>query len=161
MKRFLVIILTVAAMVGRAQEPSGAPPVSKLDEFMETGMEVEGVRAPYYDDDGNLQAQLYGGYAKVLENGLADVTNLRVDVYQDAEVVLMIFAPQCFTKVIGAGEEKALTVFSDGDVLIELPEMSIFGRGFRFSSTDNRFEILHDSKVLLKESARRMEDVEL
>ncbi|NNJ69985.1 MAG: hypothetical protein HKP10_01700, partial [Kiritimatiellales bacterium] len=65
MKRLLITILSVAAMASMAQEPSGAPSASKLDDFMETGMEVEGVRAPYYDDEGNLQAQLYGGYAKV------------------------------------------------------------------------------------------------
>ncbi|MBT8041852.1 MAG: hypothetical protein KJN98_01640, partial [Pontiella sp.] len=146
---------------GIAQEPSDAPPASKLDDFMETGMEVEGVRAPYYDDEGNLQAQLYGGYAKVLENGLAEVTNLRVDVYQNDRVALTIFAPHCFTQVVGDDGAKSLIVFSDGDVLIEMTEMSIIGQGFRFSSTDNRFEILRDSKVLLKESARKMEEIEL
>ncbi|NNJ71491.1 MAG: hypothetical protein HKP10_09435, partial [Kiritimatiellales bacterium] len=117
--------------------------------------------APYYDDEGNLQAQLYGGYAKVLENGLADVTNLRIDVYQNDRVALTIFAPHCFTQVVGGDGAKSLIVFSDGDVLIEMTEMSIIGQGFRFSSTDNRFEILRDSKVLLKESARKMEEIEL
>ena len=69
------------------------------DEYLETGMEVAGVRAPYYDDNGELKAQLYGGHAKVLEGGVADVTNLRIDVFQDGEVVMTIFPPRCFTKI--------------------------------------------------------------
>lgn len=124
---------------------------------METGMEVEGVRAPYYDADGKLQAQLYGGHVKVLEGGMADITNLRIDVYEEDKVVMTIFAPQCFSKMIedkSAPGGEVLSVFSEGEVLIEMESITIFGRGFRFTSAENRFEILNDSKVLIKEDVR-------
>lgn len=147
--------------IAYAQDTDVVPPPSKLDEYMETGMEVAGVRAPYYDEEGNLQAQLYGGYAKILEGGIADVTDLRIDVYQDGAVHVTVFAPQCFTRVIEKERKKILSVYSEGDVLIDMKEMTITGQGFRFSSDSNRFEILNDSKVLVKEAARHRQGMEL
>ncbi len=156
MKRLLVMGLAVAALACRAQEPA-----SKLDQYMETGMEVSGVRAPYYDEQGQLKAQLYGGHAKVLEGGKADVTNLRVEVYQDGAVAMTLFAPQCFTEAVKEGGRNTLAVYSDGEVLIEMEQMSIYGKGFRFSSETSRFEILGAAKVIVKESAKKMEGLAL
>ncbi len=115
-------------------------------------MEVSGIRAPYYDETGELKAQLYGGHAKILEGGVAQIAHLRIDVFQDGAVFMTIYAPQCFTRMVEEAGKKRLEVYSEGDVLIELDQMTVSGRGFRFSSTENRFEILHDSKVLVKDS---------
>ena len=155
---FLMLIFACAA--GHAQEPT-IPSASKLDEYMEAGMEVAGVRAPYYDEKGNLKAQLYGGYVKVLEGGVAEVTQLRIDVFQDQQVFMTVFSPHCFTKIEEADGRKVLTVYSEGDVLIDMEQMTIVGRGFNFTSEQNRFEILHDSKVLLENSVRGVKGVEL
>ena len=67
-------LLAVLALCGSvcAQETNESSP-SMLDEYMETGMEVGGVRAPYYDEEGNLKAELYGEHAKILEGGVAEV----------------------------------------------------------------------------------------
>lgn len=137
------------------------PSASMLDEYMETGMEVSGVRAPYYDDEGNLLAQLYGGHAKILEGGVAEVTNLRIDVFQDGVISMTLFAPYCFTRMVEKEEKKTLVVDSDGEVLIAMEQMTIAGRGFRFTSEENKFEILHDSKVLVKDAMRDMGGLEL
>lgn len=163
MKAVLNSLLVLLVFCGgiSADEAEKAPSANKLDEYLETGMEVAGVRAPYYDDNGELKAQLYGGHAKVLDGGVADVSNLRIDVYQDGAVFMTIFAPQCFTKLDDSGGSKVLVVYSDGDVLIDMEQMTVSGRGFRFSSGENKFEILHDSKVLVKESARNVQGVEL
>ena len=164
MKRLLFIVFAAAALVCRAQQPASEPLPSSLDTYMETGMEVEGVRAPYYDEEGNLQAQLYGGHVKVLEGDVADITKLRIDVYQDDVVVMTIFAPQCFSRMVEgdtSADEEFLSVYSEGDVLIDMESITISGRGFRFTSDGNRFEILDDSKVLVKESARDVKGVAL
>jgi hypothetical protein len=161
MKRVFYHLMILSVVCGVARAEDSAPAPSMLDEYMETGMEVAGVRAPYYDEEGNLQAQLYGGYAKVLEGGVADITNLRIDVFEDQKVIMSLFAPQCFTKMEEPDGKKTLTVYSDGYVLIDMEQMTISGRGFRFTSEENKFEILHDSKVLVKEAARNMEGVEL
>lgn len=137
------------------------PSASMLDEYMETGMEVSGVRAPYYDDEGNLLAQLYGGHAKILEGGVAEVTNLRIDVFQDGVISMTLFAPYCFTRMVEKEGKKTLVVDSDGEVLIAMEQMTIAGRGFRFTSEENKFEILHDSKVLVKDAMRDMGGLEL
>ncbi len=159
MKQTLLNALVLFGMcvVTHAQEP--AP--SKMDQYFDAGMEVAGVRVPYYDEDGKLQAQLYGGGAKVLAGGKADVTNLRLDVYQDGAVAMTLFAPQCFTETVEEGGRSILVVYSDGDVLIEMEQMSICGKGFRFSSDTSRFEILDDAKVIVKESAKNMEGLTL
>lgn len=156
--RHLLVLISVCGIV-RAKDSTPAP--SMLDNYMETGMEVAGVRAPYYDEEGNLQAQLYGGYAKVLEGGVADVTNLRIDIFKDKKVQMSVFAPQCFTQMAEQDGRKTLSVYSDGYVLVDMEEMTISGRGFRFTSEKNQFEILNDSKVLVKESARNSREIEL
>jgi len=157
---FLIAFLVLPVFA--QDDPEAVPPASKFDEYMERGMEVAGVRAPYYDEEGNLKAQLYGGHAKILDGGVADVTNLRIDVFEDRKVYMSIFAPRCFTKMEeGRDGKKMLSVYSEGDVLIDMDQMTITGRGFRFTSKENKFEILHDSKVLVKESARNMQGVEL
>ena len=160
MKHILRHLLVLFSVCGFVRAQDSAPP-SMLDDYMETGMEVAGVRAPYYDDEGNLQAQLYGGYAKVLEGGVADVTNLRIDIFEDKKVLMSIFAPQCYTQIEELDGQKTLTVYSDGYVLIDMDEMTISGKGFRFTSEQNQFEILHDSKVLVKESARNSQGIDL
>lgn len=156
---FWVFLICCAGVL--AQNGTDKPSSNKLDEYLESGMEVAGVRAPYYDDNGELRAKLYGGHAKVLEGGVADVSNLRIDVFQDGEVFMTIFAPQCFTKIDDSGDSKILVAESEGDVLIDMKQMTVTGRGFRFTSEKNKFEIDHDSKVLIKESARTMKGVEL
>jgi hypothetical protein len=163
MKRVIhhLLVLSAVCTITRAQDASLVPSASKLDEYMEIGMEVSGVRAPYYDDEGNLKAQLYGGHAKILEGGVADVTNLRIDVFEDRKVFMSVFAPQCFTRIVEEEGKKTLSVYSEGDVLIDMEQMTIAGTGFRFSSAENKFEILHGSTVLVKESARDMQGVEL
>lgn len=144
------------ALACPAQEHGDAS--SRLSGYMAPGMEVAGIRAPYYDDEGRLKAQLFGGHAKVLDDGATEIANLRIDVYEGDRVAMTIFAPRCTSQV---GESSAkpgkqvLAVSSGGEVLIELDAMTISGRGFRFNSENNRFEILQDSKVLVKATARK------
>jgi hypothetical protein len=160
-KKALFILMAAIALMCRAEQPGGTASPSALAGYMDPGMEVVGVRSPYYDDEGVLQAQLYGEYAKVLEGGKADITNLRIDIYQDGEVTMTVFAPQCFTRVEESQGKKILTAHSDGIVLIEMEQMTISGRGFRFTSKNNRFEIMNDSKVLVRESFKNMKEISL
>ncbi len=163
MKQFLrqlIFLLAVPALLC-AQESKKSEPSFNLRDYMAVGDGLAEIRVPYYDDDGNLQAQLYGGYARLLENEVVDVTNLKIDVYEKGAVIMTIFAPQCFTAIEESDGKKSLQVYSDGDVLIEMDQMTIAGHGFRFSSERSRFEILSDSRVLVKAAAREMKGVEL
>ncbi len=115
---------------------------------MGTGMEVSGFRVPDYDEQGELRAQLYGEHAKVLEGGEVEITNLKIEMYRDGEVVMTVFSPHCFFNM------ETRLARSDGRVLIESGPMTVVGRGFTWSAEAGRFEILHDSKVLVKAEAQ-------
>ncbi len=112
------------------------------------GMEISGFRVPDYDDRGRLRAQLYGEHAKVLDGGEVEITNLKIEMYRDGEVAMTVFSPHCFFNM------ETRRARSEGRVLIESGLMTIVGRGFAWSAESGRFEILHDSKVLVKQAAK-------
>jgi len=121
-----------------------------------TGMEVSGFRVPDYDEKGQLRAQLYGEHAMMLEDGEVEITNLKIEMYRDGEVVMTVFSPHCFFNM------DSRQAHSEGRVLIESGFMTVVGRGFTWSAKAGRFEILHDSKVLVKEAAQaNMKELEL
>jgi hypothetical protein len=137
MKRVLNLFLAVLLVCGvAAGQDFGA------------GMEVSGFRVPDYDDQGELRAQLYGEHAKVMEGGEVEITNLKIEMYRDGEVAMIVFSPHCFFNM------DTRRARSQGRVLIESGWMTIAGRGFTWSAEAGRFEILHDSKVLVKQTAK-------
>jgi len=142
-KKLLFILMVAGVCLGQTQD-------------LLVGMEVSGFRVPDYDDQGQLRAQLYGERAKVLENGEVQITNLKIEMYKDGEVAMTVFSPHCFFN------KDSRQAHSEGRVLIESGLMTIVGRGFTWSAEAGRFEILHDSKVLVKEAAKtNMKELEL
>ena len=135
MKRLLPILMVVAACIVYAQD-------------MGVGMEISGFRVPDYDEQGRLRAQLYGEHAKVLEGGVVEITNLKIDMHKNGKIAMTVFSPHCFFNT------ETRKAYSEGRVLIESGMMTLVGRGFSWSAEAGRFEILHDSKVLVKESAK-------
>jgi hypothetical protein len=158
---YLAALLLFSGFVGASENSTNPPSVLSLDEYVETGMEVSGVRAPYYDEEGNLRAQLFGGQARILEGGMADVSDIRIDVYKEGVEIMTLYAPQCFTRVVQKGKEKILSVESEGDVLIEMEQMTIAGKGFRFMSDSSRFEIFSEARVLIRDSMQHLGELEL
>ncbi len=139
MKRVIFQILVLVCVCGVAHPQN-------MD--MGTGMEISGFRVPDYDEQGELRAQLYGEHAKVLEGGEVEITNLKIEMYRDGEVVMTVFSPHCFFNM------ETRKARSEGRVLIDSGMMTIVGRGFTWSAEAGRFEILHESKVLVKEAAQ-------
>ncbi len=45
--------------------------------------------------------------------------------------------------------------------MVELDGLTIVGKGFRFRSDQNRFEILKEAKVIVDESARESTELKL
>jgi hypothetical protein len=142
-KKLLFISMVAAAFLCRAQE-------------LGTGMELSGLRVPDYDDQGQLRAQLYGEHFVVLESGEVEITNLKIDLYKDGKVAMTVFSPHCFFN------RDTKQAHSDGRVLIESGAMTVAGLGFTWSAKAGQFEILHDSKVLVKEAAHaELKELEL
>ncbi len=143
MKKGLFILGIAVALVCRAQD-------------FGTGMEIHGFRVPDYDEKGQLRAQLYGEYAKVLEDHEVAVTNLKIEMYRDGKVAMTVFSPHCFFNM------ETKRAHSDDYVLIESGLMTVVGRGFTWSAEAGRFELLKDSKVLVKPAAQAsMKEFEL
>ncbi len=132
-----------------------------LSDLMAGQLEAEGIRVPYYDEEGNLKAMLYGWTAKVLENNVVDISELRIDVYKERKLDASIFAPQCLVHEVKINKESILVAESLGEVLVELDGLTIVGKGFRFRSDQNRFEILKEAKVIVDESARESTELKL
>ncbi len=147
--KYLSSALLLPLLTGIAHPETGLPG----DAYMEAGLVVTGLRAPYYDEAGQLQAQLLGARARTLENGRAEVEHLRVDVYDNGAVTMKIYAPQCRTTVSEQGRRKVFRAESDGEVLIELERMTIAGRGFVYDSAGSRFEVFNDVRVLVERGA--------
>lgn len=163
MARFLQCLVTACLLCGvtRAQVATNVNVSTAMGNSLETGMVVEGLRVPYYDENGILQAVLFGGRATALGGGAADITNIRIDLYEDDKVIMTVFAPQCYSRMLEQDSKSVLAIESEGDVLIELEGITIVGRGFRFQSDRNRFELLSEAKVIVSEDLRNSGDLEL
>ncbi|MBN2685514.1 MAG: hypothetical protein JXR40_09570 [Pontiellaceae bacterium] len=159
MNRFFRHFAVVFFLCNIAAAQTASTP--SLSDLMAGQVEAEGIRVPYYDEEGNLKAMLYGWTAKVLENNVINISELRIDVYKDGKLDASVFAPQCLVHEVKRNEESILVAESAGEVLVELDGLTIVGKGFRFRSDQNRFEILNEAKVIVDESARESTELKL
>ena len=157
-RQLLIVVLFCCVIGVPGEEQKGA---SVLAGLVDGGMEAEGIRAPYYDEEGNLKALMYGRRAKVLEGEMTDVADLRIDLYKDGKVDAIIYAPQCLAHSKDMDGQKILIVESEGDVLVEMEGVTLVGRGFQFRSDQNRFKILHDARVIVDEAVRDSTELDL
>ena len=140
MNRVFRIMMAVAllALAARAQTVDNAQTVS-------------GFRVPDYDDKGNLKSELFGDYAKVLPDGVIEITQLKIDVYNKGAVDMTITAPKC------AYNQKEGAAKSDSDVRISRENMVVTGTGFTWTGQNERFEILSKAKVVLKGASQQID----
>lgn len=108
------------------------------------GQTVTGFRVPDYDEENNLKTLLLGDFAKVLSDGIIEITELRIEFYQAGKVTMTVTAPQCrFNQKAGVAE-------SDGEVRIANDDMVVTGRGFEWINSDEVFKIRSDTRVVLR-----------
>jgi hypothetical protein len=114
------------------------------------GQTVTGFRVPDYDEENNLKSQLFGDFAKVLPDGVIEITGLKIDFYQEGEVGMTVTAPHCkYNQRRGLAE-------SDSDVRIERENMVVTGIGFIWSGKEESFLIRQKAKVVLKDVRRHV-----
>ena len=77
---------------------------------------------------------------------VADVEHLRIDLFEGAQQTAQLYAPRCQTKINMVDGVKHLVAESDGWVLIITDAFRMTGRGFRFDTRDERFEVLNELK---------------
>lgn len=112
---------------------------------------VSGFRVPQYDDNNNLKSQLFGDFAKILPDGVIEITQLKIDFYSKGVVAMTVTAPYC------AYHQKEGMAKSDSEVRIARENMVVTGVGFAYNGDDETFEILSQAKVVLKQAEKAIQ----
>lgn len=118
--------------------------------------QVTGFRVPSYDDEGNLTSQMFGDTARIMPDGLVEITELRMEFYSgggtNRDTEMRVTSPKC---LYDRGRGSAT---SDAPVRIARDNMVVTGVGFTWNGKDERLRILKDSKVVLKDVKRSMKE---
>lgn len=142
MKRVVAMLMLVAAAgIGVAQTDP---------------QQVTGFRVPSYDKDNVMTSQMFGDTAKLLPNGLVEITGLRMEFYSgDATnrvTEMRVTSPKCFY------DRTTGSATSDAPVRIARDNMVVTGTGFVFDRATERLVILTDSKVVLRDVKTKLDE---
>ncbi len=111
-----------------------------------TGQTIREFEVPEFDRDNRLRYRLFGEFARILDNGAVDITEMRVDFYDaDRQVEMRVTADHC---VYNRQRRQAE---SEGPIRIARDNMVITGKGFSWQADDGRFEIHQDAKVVFRD----------
>ena len=113
-------------------------------------MVVTGIRSPFYNEFGELSAELIGGRAFMIDDKNAIVEHLRIDLYEKQKITTQIYLPKCKTTTFSINGRNTFKLDSNDSVIIENNEMTITGDGFKFNPEENFFEIKNNASVFLK-----------
>jgi hypothetical protein len=116
----------------------------------ESAQTVTGFRVPEYDENNHLKSQLFGDFAKILPDGVIEITQLKIVFYSDGKVDMTVTSPKCTYK------QKEGTAESEAEVRIARDNMVVTGRGFAWNGRDEKFQIFNEAKVVLKEARQQM-----
>jgi hypothetical protein len=117
----------------------------------DAGQTVKGFRVPEYDDNNNLKSELFGDFARVLPDGVIEITQLKINVHNEGKVDMTVTAPKCVYN------QKDGLAKSDSAVRISRENMVVTGTGFNWTGQARRFEILSQVKVVLKDAHKQMD----
>jgi len=116
------------AMVAAAQEPGEA---------------IQGFRLPEYDEQGQLKQQLYGRTATFLEDGIIQLTGLKIEIYNNGQVSARVYSPLC------AYDQKRKRAASKQHVRIVTEKAVLTGDGFAWNGENEQFQIFKNAKLTL------------
>lgn len=117
--------------------------------------EIAGFRVPEYDENGNLKSQIYGDFAKIRDNDQIEITNLKIEMYRDGAIDILVTAPHCIY------DQKSNRAHSESRVRIARDNTVITGEHFSWDMKEQHFVILKNAKVVLKNLRNRMDEGEL
>lgn len=135
-KLLFFIFFTAVVAVGVVSAQSISPSPS-------TALQVDGIRVPEFNADGTLKSEFFGDSARPLENGLVELTNLRLNFYKDGRLNGFILTPRCIY------DKNAKLVFSNADVTMRQGEILISGTGFRWFQETQIVEILNRCSLIV------------
>ena len=102
---------------------------------------IEGFRLPEYDADGTLKQQLYGDTATFLEDGIIQLTGLKIELFRAGAVNARIYSPTC---VYDPARKRAA---SKDPVRIVTEKAVLTGDGFAWNGENQQFQIFQNAKL--------------
>ena len=107
------------------------------------GQTVKGFRLPEYDPDGKIKQQLYGETATFLQDGIIQLTGLKIEIFRRGEVTARIHSPLC------AYDPNRKRAASKEHIRIVTEKAVLTGDGFAWNGENEQFQIFKNAKVTL------------
>ena len=108
---------------------------------------ITGFSIPEVDDKGEMKWKVLGDFAKFNpRGGPVDITGVRLEMYKNANVDMVLTSPQC---LYDRDKREAET---ESPVRITGKDMSITGNGFYWSGTNNMVVIRRNARVVVNNS---------
>ena len=110
--------------------------------------EIRDFRVPEYDANGVLKSEIFGDVAKPLPDNKIAITGLRIVMYKGKEPDAVLTAAHCTV------DRKDKNAFSNAEMKIVHGNVTITGKGFRWSSENQRIEILNKFHMVMTGSVK-------
>jgi len=108
-----------------------------------TGQTVKKFRLPEYDEDGVLKQQLYGETATFLQDGIIQLTGLKIEIFRKGEVTARVFSPKC------AYDPTRKRAASKEHIRVVTEKAVLTGDGFAWNGKNEQFQIFKNARVIL------------
>ena len=107
------------------------------------GQTVKGFRLPEYDEEGKLKQQLYGQTATFLQDGIIQLTGLKIEIFRKGEVTARVYSSLC------AYDPKRKRAASKQHIRVVTEKAVLTGDGFAWNGETEQFQIFQNAKVTL------------
>ena len=107
------------------------------------GQAVKGFRLPEYDEEGKLKQQLYGQTATFLQDGIIQLTGVKIEIFRSGEITARVYTPLC------AYDPNRKRAASKQQIRIITEKTVVTGDGFAWNGANEQFQIFQNAKVTL------------
>jgi len=121
--------------------------LTAVAQFEEMG-EIRDFRVPEFDADGTLKSEIFGDLAKPLPDNKIAITGLRIVMYKGKGVDATLTAAHCTV------DRRDKNAFSNAEMKIVRGNVTITGKGFRWSSDGQRIEVLNKFHMVMTGSVK-------
>lgn len=104
---------------------------------------VKGFRLPEYDENGQLKQQLYGETATFLQDGIIQLTGLKIEIFRNGEITARVQSPEC------AYDPNRKRAASKGAIRIVTEKAVLTGDGYAWNGENEQFQIFQNARVVL------------
>ena len=140
MKILILLILIPFQLKAQDSQISVASP-------SESTMSVKGMRSPFYNEKSELIAELIGGRAFLLSSDFVNIEHVRINLFNEKKEITQLYTPNCKARISVIDGRKQIVVESEEWVVLKNDNVEVIGRGFKFDTHNQYFEIRNDVKI--------------